>query len=41
MEKETVSFEDVLSGYFRGWKHGYRQALDDVDTVIDEQTEGR
>jgi len=28
-------FEQVLDGYFQGWRDGYAQALGDVDTVID------
>lgn len=30
-----------LESYFTGWRDGYAQALDDVDSVIDGQRDGR
>jgi len=29
-------FEQVLNGYFQGWRDGYAQALNDVESVIDD-----
>ena len=31
------TWEASLESYFTGWRDGYAQALDDVDSVIDEQ----
>jgi hypothetical protein len=30
-------FEDVLTGYFQGWRDGYAQAINDVEHVLDDQ----
>jgi hypothetical protein len=32
-------FEEILDAYFRGWRDGYQQALNDVDVVIDHHTD--
>jgi len=34
------TWEASLESYFTGWRDGYAQALDDVDSVIDEQRDG-
>jgi hypothetical protein len=31
-------FEQVLGGYFQGWRDGYAQAINDVERVLCEQT---
>ena len=31
-------FEQVLDGYFEGWRDGYGQAISDVEQVLDDQT---
>jgi hypothetical protein len=32
-------FEDVLAAYFQGWRDGYAQAINDVEHVLDDQTD--
>ena len=40
-EEEVMdTWEASLESYFTGWRDGYAQALDDVDSVIDEQRDG-
>jgi hypothetical protein len=34
------TWEASLQSYFTGWRDGYAQALDDFDSVIDEQRDG-
>jgi hypothetical protein len=31
-------FEQVLDGYFQGWRDGYAQAIKDVEHVLDDHT---
>jgi hypothetical protein len=31
-------FEQVLDGYFQGWRDGYAQAINDVEHLLDDQT---
>jgi hypothetical protein len=31
-------FEQVFDGYFQGWRDGYAQAINDVEQVLDDQT---
>ena len=31
-------FEQVLDAYFQGWRDGYAQAINDVEHVLDDQT---
>ena len=32
-------FDQVHDGYFQGWRDGYAQAINDVERVLDDQTE--
>jgi len=38
-KKVTDYFQDVFDSYFRGWRDGYAQALNDVKHVLDDQTD--
>ena len=31
-------FEQDLDGYFQGWRDGYAQAINDIEQVLDNQT---
>jgi hypothetical protein len=37
-KKARDYFQDVFESYFRGWRDGYVQAINDVQPVLDDQT---